>query len=117
MNVLKRDVVTRQRAHADQRIAKGIHGKTHQRQQIADFVALEQAAQVQNRNVARLKRGGDFIQAPVGAAKNRLVAQPNALALQFPDGGGDAFLFIFIVIEARAVRDAPGRDAAVCGRA
>lgn len=59
---------------------------------------------MQNRNVAYLKRGGDFIQAPVGAAKNRLVPQPHALALQFLDGRGNAFFFIFVAIELAQIK-------------
>lgn len=104
VNILERDAVVGQGAHADQRIAKGIHGKAHQRQEIADFVALEQAAQMQNRNVARLKRGGDFIQAPVRAAKHRLIPQPHALVPQFLDGGGDALFFVFVAIELAQVK-------------
>ena len=70
----------------------------------ADFIALEQASQVQNRNVACLKRGGDFIQAPVGTAKNRLVPQPHALRFQFSDRGGNAFFFIFVAIELAQIK-------------
>ena len=64
---------------------------------------------MQNRNVARFKRGGDFIQAAVGAAKNGLVPQTNVLGFQFADRGGNAFLFIFIAIELPQIGSPPGR--------
>ena len=79
VDVLKRDAVARHRSDADQRVAEWIHCEAEQRQQIADFVALEQAAEMKNRDAACLQRGGDLVQPPVRATKHRLIAQPHAL--------------------------------------
>src|SRR3546814_20130431 len=49
---------------------------------------------MQNRDVARLKRRGDLVQALIGAAEHRLVAQPNAAGLDFTDSRGDAGGFV-----------------------
>ena len=59
---------------------------------------------MQNRNVACFKRRGDFIQAPVGAAKNCLVPQAHALGLQLLDSRSNALFFVFIVIEFTQIR-------------
>ena len=64
---------------------------------------------MQNRNVARFERGGDLVQPPVGAAKNGLIAQADALAFELADCRGNALLFIVIAFRNGAGQEQPDR--------
>ncbi len=64
---------------------------------------------MEDRNVARFERGGNFVQTAVGSAENRLVAQADAFALQFAYAGSDALFFVLVLYQSGAGREAPGR--------
>ena len=110
VNVLKRDAVARQGAHADERIAKGIHGKTHQRQRDRGFRRARTGCPNAEPECCAPQAPRRF-HSGVGwsgkARPGRAAARP--CASKFADGGRNAFLFIFVAIRNCADQAAPGR--------
>ena len=100
MDVLQGHPIARQGRHPDQRVAERIDRQAEQRQQIADFVAFEQTAEVKHGDAARLERRGDLIQPRVRPAEDGLVAQRHALLFQFADGCRDPLGFVIDRVEA-----------------
>src|SRR6266540_5438303 len=94
VGVLKRHAVARKRSDADQCVAERIDGETQERQEITDFVTLEETAKMKHGDVARFEGGGDLVEPPIRAAKHGLIAQAHTVALQLADGRRNPFFLV-----------------------
>ena len=109
IRVLQREAVARHRAHAHDGVAKRIDGEVQQAEQIANFFALEEAPEMEDRNVACFQRRGDLIEASVGAAEHGLVPQPHTCAFELADARRQARGFIVERFEAANLRHGSAR--------